>query len=185
MNTRTHYETGVYCTQHIDAEKSVNTTNTMRLSLKKFTIFVLEFACLIAQARSNGAETRKTAKYVGFEPYWGWSNQILELKAMATMAKATGRILVVPKFALGRKYTNSSSSYQLNVRDCKYAAYDSYETECVLFEHLIDLERLSEFVPLIKEADFLTQNGISSFEEFVSYEKVHFGVDFSNATTRM
>ena len=142
MNTRTHYETGVYCTQHIDAEKSVNTTNTMRLSLKKFTIFVLEFACLIAQARSNGAETRKTAKYVGFEPYWGWSNQILELKAMATMAKATGRILVVPKFALGRKYTNSSSSYQLNVRDCKYAAYDSYETECVLFEHLIDLAKI-------------------------------------------
>ena len=129
MNTRTHYETGVYCTQHIDAEKSVNTTNTMRLSLKKFTIFVLEFACLIAQARSNGAETRKTAKYVGFEPYWGWSNQILELKAMATMAKATGRILVVPNpkmftgkktkgpnCDLGRKYTNSSSSYQLNVK---------------------------------------------------------------------
>lgn len=173
------------CAIHVYAEKSVNTINTMRLLLKKFTIFLLQSACLIAQARSNGAETGKTAKYLGFEPYWGWSNQILELKAMAAMAKATGRILVVPKFALGRKYMNSSSSYQLNVKDCKYAAYDSYETECVLFENLIDLERLSEFVPLIKEADFLTQNGISSFEQFLSYEKVHFGVDFSNVTTRM
>ena len=75
------------CAIHVYAEKSVNTINTMRLLLKKFTIFLLQSACLIAQARSNGAETRKTAKYVGFEPYWGWSNQILELKAMAAMAK--------------------------------------------------------------------------------------------------
>lgn len=157
----------------------------MRLILKNCTIFFLQLACLIALARSNDPETKKTAKYIGFEPYWGWSNQIFELKAMATIAKATGRILVVPKYALGRKYTNSTSSYQLNIRDCKYAAHDSYQTECVLFETLIDLERLSDFVPIIKEADFLNQNGISSYEEFASYEQVHYGVDFSNSTTRM
>ena len=62
---------------------------------------------------------------------------------MATMAKATRRTLIVPKYALGRQYTNSTASYQLNNKDCYYAADDKFINECDLFENLIDLERFT------------------------------------------
>ena len=125
--------------------------------------------------------------YLAFIPYWGWSNQIMELKTMATMAKNTQRTLVIPKYALGRQYTNSMDSYQLNHNDCHYAGAndDKWEKECDLFEDLIDLEQLQKFVPIIKEEDFLFQNTIKRYDEFPSYEEINFGVDFSNKTLRM
>ena len=50
---------------------------------------------------------------------------------MATMVKNTQRTLVIPKYALGRQYTNSTDSYQLNHNDCHYAGAngDKWEKE--------------------------------------------------------
>jgi hypothetical protein len=124
--------------------------------------------------------------YLGFENYWGWSNQIQELKTMATFAKATSRTLILPRYALGRKYTDSTTSKQMSVDDCYYG-YEQFSEYCEKFEDLIDVDRLREFVPVKLEEDYLSmfpdKKRLRDLD--VSVLRINYGVDFKNRTLRM
>ena len=148
------------------------------------SLIFLALALLVGDV-SGQVPNQGLTKYLAYRPYWGWSNQLEELKTMATFAKLTKRTLVLPHYALGRVYKNSKESYQLENKDCFYA-YEKYEDYCTDFASLIDVERLKEFVPVILEKDFLNMNADSKrLEQVPNLVTVDYGVDFSNKTVRM
>ena len=150
------------------------------------TVYVFLLVLTLARVLVCGQHSGDSVtKYLAYEPYWGWSNQLEELKTMATFAKLTKRTLVLPRFALGREYKSSNESYQLNVRDCDYG-YEDYKGYCTDFATLIDVERLREFIPVILEKDFLKMNANSKrLSDIPRIYTVNYGVDFSNKTVRM
>ena len=125
-------------------------------------LLVLTLARVLVCGQHSGDSV---TKYLAYEPYWGWSNQLEELKTMATFAKLTKRTLVLPRFALGREYKSSNESYQLNVRDCDYGYEDYKRILHGTLPPLIDVERLREFIPVILEKDFLKMNANSKRPE--------------------
>ena len=105
------------------------------------------------------------SKFITYSAYWGFSNQIMEMKVAANWAKYTGRTLVLPRWA------HSRDARSLEPETCS-----SLSHLCEPLFKLIDVSRLREFVSVEIAQEHHTQNN--------SLFVVDFGVDFRTMENR-
>lgn len=105
-------------------------------------------------------------KYISYTSYWGFSNQIIELKVAASWARFTGRTLILPRWA------HSRNGNMLEPEEC-----ESSNHMCEPLVRLIDIGRLKKFVPVEIQQDHHLQND--------SKYVIDFGIDFSVKENRI
>ena len=106
------------------------------------------------------------ATFITFTSYWGFSNQLQELKVAANWARYTGRTLVLPRWA------HSRDPQSLEPETCT-----SLNHLCEPLARLVDVPRLREFIDVEIAQEHHAQND----SKFV----VEFGVDFRTKENRM
>ncbi len=126
--------------------------------------------------RAAGATAAdRSAWRLAYTPYWGWSNQLIELQTAASWARYTRRVLVLPTWAQSQVTGHPPALAEA----CRLYREGSGHPLCEPLAHLIDLGRLREFVPVelapaTEEADFDDDT-----------LRVDFGIDFSTRANRM
>jgi hypothetical protein len=140
----------------------------MYLSKVLYTSYVV---ILLFSLQTNATISSPKIKYLSYVPYWGLSNQIQELNVASNWAKFLKRTLVLPKYAQSRRM---SSEKEPEYNQC----HDKHDN-CELFQNLININKLQQYIKVIHEEDYINNNNYTDDTYNIS-----FNIDFSSKINR-